>query len=423
MELKQDCVFFDPPWGGPGYKNNKSLDLFLGERNVVDVIIELFENNKVKYVVLKAPTNFNETKLLNTLNLDKKYNMLKYDEKKRRNYITYFVYYINGLKSLEFNKDKKDPYFPYLSKKITDEKLKELVNKIIKDDINVSETSGEFKYVFSINSDETGDISRVIQEEEILKTKLMLGNKQLFSFWDVWKDPSKGPRLKKDVLNSKDPYEEIWKLTKKYSYKIATTFMPLYAKAIYKHFNASKVLDPCAGWGDRLIGAAASKCVKTYIGFDPNIRLRNGYAQEMKLFGHDLASLNDKEMVFNNSFKIYSEPFEVGAKTYLKNFSNYFDLVFTSPPFFNYEVYTNSNPQYINWYDEFYKPLMLESYRCVKPGGHVCIHISDTSAGKIKNFLEKEVSEFCDLKLIYKIGCEGFQSKKLRDIWVFQKPK
>ena len=66
---------------------------------------------------------------------------------------------------------------------------------------------------------------------------------------------------------------------------------------------------------------------------------------------------------------------------------------------------------------------MLESYRCVKPGGHVCIHISDTSAGKIKNFLEKEVSEFCDLKLIYKIGCEGFQCKKFRDIWVFQKLK
>jgi len=40
---------------------------------------------------------------------------------------------------------------------------------------------------------------------------------------------------------------------------------------------------------------------------------------------------------------------------------------------------------------------------------------------KLNFFLEKEVSEFCDLKLIYKIGCEGFQRKKFRDIWVFQK--
>ena len=29
-----------------------------------------------------------------------------------------------------------------------------------------------------------------------------------------------------------------------------------YAKAIYEFFEAETVLDPCAGWGDRLTGAA-----------------------------------------------------------------------------------------------------------------------------------------------------------------------
>jgi hypothetical protein len=28
------------------------------------------------------------------------------------------------------------------------------------------------------------------------------------------------------------------------------------------------------GWGDRLLGASAAKCVQTYIGFDPNKALR-----------------------------------------------------------------------------------------------------------------------------------------------------
>ena len=35
----------------------------------------------------------------------------------------------------------------------------------------------------------------------------------------------------------------------------ATTFMPGYAKAVYEHFGAQAVLDPCAGWGDRMLGA------------------------------------------------------------------------------------------------------------------------------------------------------------------------
>jgi hypothetical protein len=43
-----------------------------------------------------------------------------------------------------------------------------------------------------------------------------------------------------------------------------------------------------------------------------------------------------------------------------------FDLVFTSPPFFDYEMYNPSNPQYKNWINEFYHPLFLQSCRCVK---------------------------------------------------------
>ena len=35
--------------------------------------------------------------------------------------------------------------------------------------------------------------------------------------------------------------------------------MPPYAKSLYEYFGAKSVLDPCAGWGDRLIGAAAAK--------------------------------------------------------------------------------------------------------------------------------------------------------------------
>ena len=52
--------------------------------------------------------------------------------------------------------------------------------------------------------------------------------------------------------------------------------MPGYANAIFEHFGAKAVLDPCAGWGGRLAGAAAARCVERYVAFDPNLRLRAG---------------------------------------------------------------------------------------------------------------------------------------------------
>ena len=36
--LKQDCVFFDPPWGGKDYLNNEVMDLFLSDVNVIGCV-------------------------------------------------------------------------------------------------------------------------------------------------------------------------------------------------------------------------------------------------------------------------------------------------------------------------------------------------------------------------------------------------
>ena len=41
VELKQDVVFFDPPWGGPDYHLATRLDMFLGPRNIIDIVASL----------------------------------------------------------------------------------------------------------------------------------------------------------------------------------------------------------------------------------------------------------------------------------------------------------------------------------------------------------------------------------------------
>ena len=100
---------------------------------------------------------------------------------------------------------------------------------------------------------------------------------------------------------------------REFNYKIATTFMPAYAKAIFEYYGARTVLDPCAGWGDRLAGAAAADCVDRYVAFDPNVRLRSGYAQIMESFDQSVSSISKSKIRFSNSFEINTLPFERGG--------------------------------------------------------------------------------------------------------------
>ena len=62
-ELKQDIVYFDPPWGGPDYYKVQYLDLFINNKNIYYLINSLFQM-QVKMVVIKAPKNFNISKII-----------------------------------------------------------------------------------------------------------------------------------------------------------------------------------------------------------------------------------------------------------------------------------------------------------------------------------------------------------------------
>jgi len=304
-----------------------------------------------------------------------------------------------------------------------------------------------YEIVYRLLDDKPADLVRAIQEPEILKTRIKLrqGGRvaTLPSFWEVWYNPDSG--LAEEVLVHADPNEAKWVLSKKYGYKLATTFMPTYAKSIYEYFRAECVLDPCAGWGDRMLGATVSSCVKKYVGFDPNRALIPGYKEIMRRFGHEektkhpldaIFEFEDKfapvatqthvalnpvatqtHVAFTNDFEIYAEPFEQGVLAFPPNS---FDFAFTSPPYFDYEDYTVTNPKYKDWFREFYTPLFKQTARVLKPGAFFAIHIGDTSAGQITRFLET-VPQICAFRYVSKIGLKGTHSNQIRDVWLFQK--
>jgi hypothetical protein len=279
--------------------------------------------------------------------------------------------------------------------------------------------NAEHSVVFRLPDDDTAMITRAVQEDQILKTRLKVqlreGVADLPSFWDVWE---RDLGFREIIVNAKDPNEAKWEGQRTHNYKLATTFMPAYAKALYEHFGAKSVLDPCAGWGDRLVGAASSSMVERYVCFDPNTTLRPGYAALMKLFGHEVTRLSAQGLEFSNGFASYTLPFEQGA---LLLPDSSFDLVFTSPPFFDYEMYNPRNPQYTDWIEQFYKPLFVQACRLVKPGHHFAIHVGDTSAGQIGVFLKTQVQRVCRLKLVSRLGLHGMMSGKTRSVWVYRK--
>lgn len=312
--------------------------------------------------------------------------------------------------------------FPFLSKTTN---INNLINVFKDEKCNIQTDNDQYTALFHISNDVTSYITKVFQEQAILNTEVTVKGVTLNSFWNALKHNK--PLFNK-IIYSKDPQEEIWRQSKKYKYKIPTTFMPSYAKAIYNfdYLNIQTysqpqslvVLDPCAGWGDRFLASILSPNVSKYIGFDPNYLLRPGYINIAASCGVSVVDICHDYILFSNDSIIYTLPFEHGSQLIE---TNSIDFVFTSPPFFNYEIYSKNNPTYSNWIYDFYIPLFVESTRICKPNCFLTFYIDDTSSGKINSWIQNNIEHICPVSIQKNIGFLGVMSKKKRNIWLFKK--
>ena len=62
-DLKQDVVFFDPPWEGKKYKYQESINLGINNINIACIINKL----NAKYVFLRVPFNFDLNNFINLI--------------------------------------------------------------------------------------------------------------------------------------------------------------------------------------------------------------------------------------------------------------------------------------------------------------------------------------------------------------------
>lgn len=163
-------------------------------------------------------------------------------------------------------------------------------------------------------------------------------------------------------------------------YQYVNEFRPYLARDIYKKYvhEGDKVLNPCAGWGGRLIGFAACMFSDVeYVETDPATETYNG-----------LVKLKDFLRLGDN-VKQYNLPFED-----LPVEDNYFDFVFTSPPYFDVERYSDEETQsYVRynsldtWKEHFFFPMVDKIINCMKPGASCLLNVGNVSY-KLDSILE-----------------------------------
>ena len=150
--------------------------------------------------------------------------------------------------------------------------------------------------------------------------------------------------------------------------KMPMDFPASLARDLINEFSdGGKVLDPCAGWGGRLVGFLASDATE-YDGTDASPYQCEGD----KLIYDTFQDVTQGE----KQVSITCSPFE---KRTLRN--AYFDMAITSPPYFDTEKYiggeqsreTSSN--YEQWRDTFYRVLIEKTFAALKVGGIFCLQV------------------------------------------------
>lgn len=201
--------------------------------------------------------------------------------------------------------------------------------------------------------------------------------------------------------------------------QVATQFPPLTARLIYemylkKSYNYDevsqnkkfKVYDFCAGWGGRLLGSLCSNTHIHYVGTDVNKNNNGSYQSLGKFYNRHTGG--------TNTFEIYQEGSEVihHNKDFMKKHKLDIDLIFTSPPYFDRELYSEDKeqsclkfPKYQDWLEGYLKPSLNTCFELLKTDHYCLINICDIKVGTNTIPLEQDT-----IRIAMDIGFE-FEGK------------
>uniref|UniRef100_A0A6C0ER06 site-specific DNA-methyltransferase (cytosine-N(4)-specific) n=1 Tax=viral metagenome TaxID=1070528 RepID=A0A6C0ER06_9ZZZZ len=159
---------------------------------------------------------------------------------------------------------------------------------------------------------------------------------------------------------------------------------PLVYMEIYSKYNPASILDFCAGWGGAAVACAALNIPK-YIGIEINDSLKQSYDKLIPYLKNK--SHTEFDIIFENALNIdYT--------------TLYYDLVFTSPPYYFIQKYEN-NIEYDSkkeMDEQFYKPIFLKTYKGLQKGGYYIINVCKEVYDNVLKHLFGEANEIYPYK-------------------------
>lgn len=156
-------------------------------------------------------------------------------------------------------------------------------------------------------------------------------------------------------------------------------FKPLNATAVWEYICPTmwgNVLDFSSGYGGRMLGAMTSGMRYHYTGIDPNTKTYNGLVALGGLITDVIGTEFEMHHCGSEDFNVVPE---------------FFDAAFSSPPYFNLEVYSDEPTQCMNrysdrdaWFEHYVEPTLRMLHKGLVDDGIYAVNIADYRVGKVQ---------------------------------------
>ena len=203
-----------------------------------------------------------------------------------------------------------------------------------------------------------------------------------------------------------------------------SNFRPTAAKAIFQEFSneGDTVVDFSAGYGGRLLGCTAKSPLHWHRALP-----QSGPGP----------SRDDRYSKPTRKACCPATVHQECAEDFLPLIApNSVPLVFSSPPYFNNEQYSDENsqsylryPMYEDWLDRFLGKVVAESYRILTPGGRFVVNIADIERFDLAKDLVRMARKYFTLERTLKLRLgnkpylrkQSGESYKHEPVFVFRK--
>jgi hypothetical protein len=227
-------------------------------------------------------------------------------------------------------------------------------------------------------------VSRYLSPDDVFQSDKLL-RAAIHRSWTIWPDRfGANPATLRRILKTYPGAASV------------SNFRPTVARAVLHHFSkdSDTIVDFSAGYGGRLLGALSMK--RSYIGIEP-------CAAQVAGLKSMLRSLKE------HGAKGSAEVVPGCAEDVMRLLPGEgVDLVFSSPPYFNWERYSDEASQsfiryssYHDWKGGFLEPVIRQSFRVLKSGGKFVVNIS----GKRRRPDANDVRTICSAVGFQYLGC------------------